>query len=256
MSLGHSTFGDTRRRRRRQFYWRLFRALFAMLAVGIIGGYGYQIGVSADQARSAKLETDLARFQESNLDLRDQLALAAQSSSQANRALEELRQRYAQDVPQGELASLMERVEAQLQAGADPGRIGFLIDAAATPVSCDGQPVTKRFMPQTPVSTGPVSFVRFDDRITVTGSGEPARNPEGLAEAWYDPTYPIRLEFRTLDGAVTSVEGTLPLHHGMVVDGREYRFSVMPGERWFIEVTAQSCAFPQDAHPEGANASG
>jgi hypothetical protein len=256
MSLGHSTFGDTRRRRRRQFYWRLFRALFAMLAVGIIGGYGYQIGVSADHARSAKLEADLARFQQSNLDLRDQLALATQSSSEARRALDELRQRYAQDVPQGELASLMQRVDAQLQAGVEPGRLGFLIDAAATPASCDGQPVTKRFMPRTPVSTGPASFVRFDDRITVTGSGEPARNPDGLAEAWYDPTYPIHLEFRTLDGAVTSVDGTLPLNHGMVVDGREYRFSVMPGERWFVEVTAQSCAFPQDARPEGANASG
>ena len=107
-------------------------------------------------------------------------------------------------------------------------------------------------MPRTPVSTGPVSFVRFDDRITVTGTGQSARNPDGLAEAWYDPTYPIRLEFRTLDGAVTSIEGTLPLNHGMVVDGREYRFSVMPGERWFVEVTAQSCAFPQDANPGGA----
>jgi cell division protein FtsB len=256
MSLGSSTFGDTRRRRRRLFYWRLLRALFAVLAVVVIGGYAYQVGVSADQARTDKLEADLARFQQSNLDLGDRLALTTQRSSQAEQALEELRRRYALDVPQGERADLLERVEAQLQAGADPARLAFLIDAAATPASCDGQPLTKRFMPRTPVSTGPLSFVRFDDRITVTGTGQPARNPEGLPEAWYDPSYPVRLEFRTLDGAVTSVEGTLPLNHGMVVDGREYRFSVVPGERWFVEVSAQSCAFPQNAGPEGAKTDG
>jgi cell division protein FtsB len=256
MSLSYSSFGDTRRRRRRQFYWRLIRASFAVLVVVVVGGYGYQVGVSADQARTEKLEADLARFQQNNLDLRDQLAQITQRSSQADRALEELRQRYTEDVPKGELANLVDRVEAQLQAGVDPARLAFLIDAAATPASCDGQPVTKRFMPRTPISTGPVSFVRFDDRITVTGTGQSARNPEGLAEAWYDPTYPIRLEFRTLDGAVTSVEGMLPLNHGMVVDGREYRFSVVAGEQWFVEVTEQSCAFPQDAGPEGADSAG
>ncbi len=160
-----------------------------------------------------------------------------------------MRRRYALDVPQGELARLLQRVEAQLQAGVDPDRLAFLIDAAATPASCEGQPVTKRFMPRTPISTGPISFVRFDDRITVTGTGEPARNPDGLAEAWYDPAFPVRLEFRTLNGAVSSVEGIVPLIHRMVVDGREYRFSVVAGERWFVEVTAQSCAFPQNAGP-------
>jgi cell division protein FtsB len=252
MSLGHSTFGDTRRRRRRLFYWRLIRVLFAVLVVIVVGGYAYQVGVSANQARTEKLEADLTRVQQSNLDLRDQLALTRQRSSQADRALQELRRRYAMDVPQGELASLLERVETQLQAGVARSRLAFLIDAAATPASCDGQPLTKRFMPRTPVSTGPVSFVRFDDRITVSGTAEPARNPEGLAEAWYDPSYPVRLEFRTLDGAVTSVEGVLPLNHGMVVDGREYRFSVVSGERWFVEVSAQSCAFPKDGGPEGA----
>jgi cell division protein FtsB len=256
MSLGHSTFGDTRRRRRRTFYWRLIRVLFALLVVVLVGGYAYQVGVSASQARTDKLEADLARFQQSNLELRDQLALTTQRSSQADRALEELRRRYALDVPQGELASLLERVEGQLEAGVEPGRLAFLIDAASTPASCDGQPVTKRFMPRTPISAGPASFVRFDNRIMVTGNGQSARNAGGLVEAWYDPTEPIRLEFRTLEGAVTNVDGVLPLNHRMVIDGREYRFSIVAGERWFVEVSAQSCAFPQDASPQGSGPDG
>ncbi len=256
MSLGHPTFGDTRRRRRHNLYWRLLRTLFAVLALVVVGGYAYQVGGSANQARRDKIEADLARFQQSNLDLRDQLALSTQRSNEADRALEDLRRRYALDVPQGALAGLLERVEAQLQAGVDPARLAFLIDAGAAPASCDGQPLTKRFMPRTPVSTGPVSFVRFDDRITVTGTGEPARSPEGLAEAWYDPSLPVRLEFRTLDGAVTKVEGILPLNYAMVVDGREYRFGIVAGERWSVEVSAQSCAFPQDAGPPGAAPAG
>ncbi len=253
MSLGHSSFSDTRRRRRRTFFWRLIRVLLALLVVVVVGGYAYQVGVSASQARTEKLEADLVRFQHSNLDLRDQLSLTTQRAAQAGQAFEELRRRYALDVPQGDLSSLLERVEAQLQAGVDPARLAFLIDAASSPASCDGQAVTKRFMPRTPISAGQVSFVRFDDRIMVTGTGQSTRNPDGLAEAWYDPAHPIRLEFRTLDGAVTNVDGVLPLNHGMVIDGREYRFSIVAGERWFVEVSAQSCALPQDASPQGSS---
>ncbi len=253
MSLGYSTFGDSRRRRRRTLHWRLIRALAAALVVVTVGGYGYQIGMSATEARTEKLKADLARVQQSDLDLRDQLALTTQHSDQTDRALEELRRRYALEVPQGELASLLRRVEAQLQAGVDPARLAFLIDAAATPVSCEAQPVTKRFMPRTPISTGPISFVRFDDRITVTGTGQPTRNPEGLSEDGYDPALPIRLEFRTLNGAVTSIEGIVPLNHRIVADGREYRFSIVAGERWFVQVTAQTCAFPQNAGAEGTH---
>ena len=253
MSFGSATFGDSRRRRRRTLLWRLMRVLLAVLVVVTVGGYGYQIGMSATQVHTAKLEADLARFQQSDLDLRDQLALVTQHADQADRALEDLRRRYALDVPQGEAASVVQRVEAQLQAGVDPARLAFLIDAAATPASCEAQPVTKRFMPRTPISTGPISFVRFDDRITVTGTGQPTRNPDGLSEDWYDPALPIRLEFRTLNGAVSSLEGVVPLNHRLVVDGREYRFSVVAGERWFVQVTAQICAFPRTAGAAGAD---
>jgi hypothetical protein len=248
MSL--SSFSDTRRRRRRAVYWRLLRTLVAVTVLVAVGGYSYQVGVSASQARGAKLEADLLRFQESNLELRDRLALSLQRSDQAESALETLRQRYAEDVPQGELAELMAQVQAQRQAGVEVEQLAFMIAAAAREVACDGLPATKRFVPRTVVSTGPVSFVRFDERITVTGAGEAARSAGGLAEAWFDPAAPVRLDFRTLSGAVVTVEGVVPLSHRMVVDEREYRFSVVAGERSFIEITAQSCTFPQQAAPE------
>jgi hypothetical protein len=249
MMGSHLTFGDTRRRRRRLLYWRVIRVLLAVTVVAGVGGYAYQIGASAAQARTEKLEADLVRFQESNLDLRDRLALTTRRSGQAESALDELRRRYVEDVPQGAVAELVARVEAQLRAGVEPGRLAFLIDAAES-VSCDGAPVTKRFMPRTPVSTGPVSFVRFGERITVTGAGRSVRTAEGLPEAWYDPALPIQLDFQTLDGAVVSIEGVVPLTHNMVVDGREYRFSVVAGAQRFVDITAQDCALAPPTEPE------
>jgi hypothetical protein len=121
----------------------------------------------------------------------------------------------------------------------------LLIEAAGQEDTCLGEPVTKRLMPRTPISTGPLSWVRFDDRIIVTGQGESARNEAGLAEAWYDPEKPIRLEFRTLDGASDSIEGIVPFNHRLLVGGKEYRLSVVNGERRFIEITAQACALPE-----------
>jgi hypothetical protein len=249
MMSGFSSFGDTRRRRRRLFYGRLLQFLLTVAAVLAMGGYAYQVGVSASQARSEKLEADLVRFQESNLELRDRLAATTQRIGQAESALETLRRRYAEDVPQGELAQLLAQIRAQRAKGVAIERLAFLIDVAERPPACD-PPLTKRFVPRTPVSAGPVSYVRFDDRVTVTGTGESARNAEGLPEAWFDPARPVRLSFRTLDGEVVSIEGVVPLSHRMVVGEREYRFSVLPGERQFVEVSGQACALPEEAAPE------
>lgn len=248
----YSSFGDTRRRRRRLLYWRVLRLLVMVMAVTGIGAYAYQVGVSASQVRTEKLEADLVRFQQSNLDLRDRLALSAQRSGQAEAALDELRRRYAERVPQGEVAELLTQLQAQLQAGVEPERLAFLIEAAGATDSCAGAPVTKRFVPRTAVSTGPVSYVRFDDRITVTGAGESVRSVEGLPEAWYDPALPVRIDFQTLDGAVVGVEGVVPFTHSMVVDRQEYRFSIVAGERRFVEITAQVCALPGAPPGDGA----
>lgn len=241
----HALFTDPRRRRRRQILWRLARLLLAVMVVLGVGSYAYEVGVSATQARTEKLEADLDRFQNANLDLRDQLSVIRRRSSETEQALEELRQRYAAEVPSGELAALLAEVGAQLGAGVEPERLAFMIGAAALDEVCDGEPEVKRFMPRTPISTGPVSYVRFADRITVTGAGQSARNQENLAEAWYDPAAPIRIEFQTLDGAISSIQGALPLTHKMVVDGKEYRFSVVASEPRFVEVAAQACALPQ-----------
>jgi hypothetical protein len=240
---GFSSLG-THRRRRRQGYRAMFRFLLGLAGVAAVGGYGYQVGVSANQAWTQMLEDDVQRFQEDNLGLRDELVQTALSASSARTTLEDLQRRYAAEVPDGELAALLERVEGQLRAGVEPARLAFLIDAAGQNAGCAEAPVTKRFQPRTALTTGPVSAVRFADRITVTATAEPAFDAVGQREAWYDPAEPVQLVFRTLDGRKLRVDGTLPLAHRMLVDGLEYRFSAIPGPTSFIEVTSQACPFP------------
>jgi hypothetical protein len=254
MIASYGTFGEARRRRRHQAWWRVVRFLSAVLAVLAVGVYAYQVGVSANQARTTQLEADLVRFQHDNLDLRDRIALAAKQSADAEAALESMRQRYASEIPSGEAADLLAELRAQLAAGVEPERLALLIEAAGLADACQSEPVTKRFMPRTPISTEPLSWVRFHDRIIVTGQGEAARNEAGLAEAWFDPAQPVRLEFRTLDGGVTSIEGIVPFTHRMVVDGNEYRFSAVRGENRFLEVTAQACPLPEPDDDSSASA--
>jgi hypothetical protein len=254
MMASYGTFGETRRRRRREAWWSVIRFMAAVVAVFAVGIYAYQVGVSASQARTAQLEADLARFQRDNLDLRDRIAAAGNQAADAVAALESMRQRYAAEIPSDEAAELLGQMREQLAAGVEPERLAMLIEAAGMADQCQGEPVTKRFMPRTPISTGPLSYVRFDDRITVSGEGESARNDSGLAEAWYDSAKPVRLEFRTLDGSITSVEGIPPFTHQMVVDGKEYRFHAVSTGPRFLDVTAQACRLPELEDPDASAA--
>jgi nitrate reductase NapE component len=239
----YASLGTHRRRGRRRSYWNLLRFLLGLVAVAMVGGYGYQVGVSANQAWTDRIEADLQRVQEANLDLRDELAQTALSASNSQTALEALQRRYRAEVPDGELAELVGQVERQLHAGVARDRLAFLIDAAGQDRGCAEAPVTKRFRPRTPISPGPASAVRFDERVTVSATAASAIDADGQPEAWFDPALPVQLVFRTLDGRVLEVAGTLPLHHDMLVDGLEYRFSAIAGPTSFVEITAQACPF-------------
>jgi len=236
--------GAHRRRGHRQRSWTVLRFLLGVVGVVLVGGYGYQVGVSANQAWTERLEGDVARVQGDNLALRDRLAEASLRASHAQSALDRLHDRYRAEVPAGELAALLQQVERQLRDGVDRDRLAFLIEAAGQQPACDGAPVTKRFRPHTQLADGPIGAVRFGDRITVTATGVSASDASGQLEAWFDPAKPVQLVFRTLDGRALNVDGVLPLRHSMLVDGQEYRFSALAGPTSFVEVTGQVCPVP------------
>jgi hypothetical protein len=236
-----SGFGRRRGSGRR----RVLQFLLGVVLVLAVVGSAYRVGLSASAARTSALEADLLRSRQDAQGLHERLALAEHRSRQADAALTELRRRYAADVPDGALATLLSMIDQQLKAGTESARLAFLIEAAGNTVTCASKPVTKRFVPHTPATVGPQSAIRFDDRVIVTGSGVTSRNADGLSEAWFDPAEPVRIDFRTLAGEIGSVEGTLPLRYRMQVGGQEYRFAAIAGERSFIEISAQACALPE-----------
>jgi len=80
--------------------------------------------------------------------------------------------------------------------------------------------------------------------ITVTASGESAVNQNGQVEAWFDIDKPITVAFTQLGGETVSKTGLLPLHHALIGQGNEHRFTISSGPRGFVLVTGQRCAYP------------
>jgi hypothetical protein len=250
--MTYGTLGAYGRRRRGAAVRRLVHLLVFALTVAAAAGYAYRIGVSATEAKATNLKSDLARFQHDNLELRDRLADVSLQLRAAEQRAATLEARYAEEVPVGEAAILMRQVIGQLEAGTDPGRLGFLIRSAAHSVGCETLPESRRFVVETPIANGPRSTVRFaDNRINIWASGLSARTADGSPEAWFDPAEPVHVVFEALGGRRETRDGELPLAHRMVVDGREYRFALVAGNRSFIEVTGQACALPGSEQASG-----
>ncbi len=243
MSLGlHDTHERRRRRARRSFARWLF-ALGAIVAVGMIA---YEIGSSLAEReveelgqRLAELSDRVEEVEQQNTGLQADLILK-------DRRLKDSVLRYEREVPSGSLAALMGRIREKLEAGVDEDRLGFLIDSAGNPRSCDNKPVTKRFMVRTPISRSENDSVSFaNNRITITALGESALNAEGKVEAWFDPAQPITLRLAQIGGRTTVEKGKLPLHASVIVKDKEYKYSVVAGQqRGFVEITGDRCDYP------------
>lgn len=250
--MTYGTLGGYGRRRRAAAMRRVVNLFLSCLLGAIAAGYAYQIGVSTAVAKTEKLEANLTRFQENDLRLRDQLADVSMQFRETSERLAALEVRYAEEVPVGEVATLMRQVRRQLTQGVDSERLGLLIRSAARSVPCETLPETRRFVVQTPIGAGPRSTIRFaDNRINVWASGLSARALDSSPEAWFDPAEPVHIVFEALGGDRETVDGKLPLTHRMVLDGHEYRFSLTAGARSFIEVTGQACALPGSRHASG-----
>ncbi len=243
MSLGlHDTHERRRRRTRRSFARWLF-ALGAIVAVGVIA---YQIGASLAEREVAELGQRLAELSDRVEELEQQNTGLQADLILKDRRLKDSVLRYERDVPSGHLAALMGRIREKLEAGVDEDRLGFLIDSAGNPRNCDNKPVTKRFMVRTQISRGANDSVSFaKNSITITALGESALNVEGKVEAWFDPAQAIALRLTQIGGKTTIEKGKLPLHASVIVQNKEYVYSVVAGQqRGFVEVTGDRCDYP------------
>ena len=237
--------GYSRDRKRSHFWRRLFRWL-VVLALGFAAGLLAERFGSISAGRSvAEFEAEVAGLFETVAEL--EIANARlQGTVEADAVrIAELERRYERAVAPTEARELLDAVRDRLAAGVEQSRLAFVIRAARNERECAEAPATRRFVVQTPIYDGPNDSVSFaENTITVTAQGRSATDEAGNPEAWFDPVHPITLSFTGIGGERMDVEGILPLHHAMVRAGTEYRFSVVSGDRAFVEVTAEACAYP------------
>ncbi len=243
MSLG---LHENRQRRRRRLWWGITKWTVALLLVLAAGAYSYRFGAQLAEREVVQRDERIAQLSAEVQGLQQQSAALATDLAKARETISAWQARYEREVPTGFVREMMALVQQKLEAGADEERLAFLVSAADKPRQCDGQPETKRFIVTTELQAGGANdAVSFGDRaITVTAMGEPARDANGNLEAWFDPQKPINITFTQLGGKTVAAEGTLPLHHSVVAGDDEYRFTVLPGARGFLTVTADRCDYP------------
>lgn len=241
-----STLGSAKRHRQRKAMLRLLLWLAAITVVVAIGLVAYQTGRAQNAAVIERLTGDVQRLE---TDTRRARAEALAAQEQAKAAVERafaIAERYQRDVPQAERAQLLALVDQRLADGIDVERLAFVLANVQPRDACADAVETRRFLVTTPVAVSRESSVSFGgNRIVVTGQGTPDRDGEGRPVGWFNVAEPVSIRFLKLDGAVSLAEGVLPLTHRIVDGDREWRFLVRPqSERGFVEVTAQTCAFP------------
>jgi FtsZ-binding cell division protein ZapB len=241
MTLG---FYDSERRYRRRVWTGFIKFFLFVIFVLGVGLFSYQMGVEQVKEHDFVLREEVSQLsrQKGELELlASQLQDAARSADA--RALD-LETRLNREVPKGELARLSQMVAERLTSGVSGERLAFVISQAQNRRNC--QPAeTKRLQASTPIYKSPNRSVSFaGGTITVVGEGQSVRDAQGNSEGWFDPGQPVTLHVTPQGGKESSATGLLPLHHSLVIDNVEYRFTAVAGSRSFLEVTTDRCTYP------------
>lgn len=241
MSLSYYNPHD---RYRKRFAERMAGVVVFIVVIGVSVGAGFWLGKESMLQENRALHESvkiLEGTRESQQNLVTELRADVQT---AEARLKQLRDEIQSQMPDGPVGELLRLVRKQVEEGSDPERLSFLIRSGRPPRNCS-EPETRRFVVSTPTYKGPDSTVSIaEGRVVIKASGVSARNDKGQAEAWYDPSRAISLDFLKPDGQKDTKKGVMPIHHGIVIDEREYRFTIEEGARSFAKVTFDSCDYP------------
>jgi len=242
MSLG---LREGRSRRRRQVRLRLLKWGAALAAVVIAGVYAYETGNRLAEREVTRLEEEITLLNVRIQQLEQENLQLAEAARSARGKVEVWQQRYRQEIPTGELKALYELTREKLAGGVDGARLAFILRQASQKDECAEAVETKRFYVKTPIYNGGNDAVGFaDSAVVVTAEGVASIDGSGQQQVRYDPAQPVVVRFARLGGETSETSGLLPLHHAVVVGDKEFRFSIVAGERGMVNVTAGRCPFP------------
>jgi hypothetical protein len=241
-----TTFGETRRSRRRQALLGTARLVGVALAIGGGALASYQIGRSQSRIEVARFDSDLSALQELNRLLSERAASAEQRAEASITKAARLQRAYDADVPQGQTKELLDLLQQRLKDGVPASRLEFLLREARVERKCDPPSENKRLLVHTSVTPTPAATAAFaKNQITVTVEGAPQRKPDGRTDPVFDPQQPVTLHLLRIGRDVGKTEGRLPLSHSLVLGDREFRITAKAVDKQGqVELIAQVCDFP------------
>jgi hypothetical protein len=226
------------RERRARFWKGLFKFVVFLGLIGATAYYAYEAGTRLSAQEIADLKSEITRLSESEQAQQTRSEELESLLTDARQTAEDFRLRYEEVAPEA-VQDVLAEVRTKMTEGLSADRLAFVVSQAHPPRNCSDSE-TRRFIAKTENYDGANTWVRFDDAITVSGSGAAAN---GGREQWFDSTQPVSVTFTPLGEKAETVEGALPLQHSMVFKSKEYRFTAAPGARGFIEITADWCDY-------------
>lgn len=215
-----------------------------MGVVLLAGYYGYYTGQLMAQREVRLLKEQIDDLGRTIADLERYNLVLATAADEAKVNESQWRQRYVAAVTNLEFRRVFATAASDGGKGIDAARLAFNLGAARREGQCEETPAIKRFRVHTPVADGRPDSAGFSgNAIIVSAAGLSAMNRTGQPLAWYDPSQPISVTFKTRDGSTSVADGILPLNHSFVFDDAEYRFSVERSRRGFVAVTVNRCEF-------------
>ncbi|MCP5372757.1 MAG: hypothetical protein H6907_13595 [Hyphomicrobiales bacterium] len=242
MSLG---LRESRRARKQRFRRAVVKWLFVVALIGAAGYYAYETGSVLAQRKVTSLEKEVSELQAKVDGLQAKATELEGALGDSRRTSAEWRSRYQREVPTGQAKELFDLLQGKIAAGVAADRLAFVVKSAENPRDCEEEPVTKRFIAQTPLYQGANDSVGFhNNTITVTAVGESAKDPEGNPFAWVDTALPLKIRFTTIGGKSEEIEGKLPMHHSVIAGEWEYRLTLVAGGQGFVRVSTTRCKYP------------
>ena len=245
MTLSGGYYGGGRRRSRTPATRRVLGWTVAVILILAAGLYAYRTGTVLATREAEELRASNAAFSDAVADLEQSNAGLLDALEEQQRRNLDLLEQYQQQIPDEAIQRIVDLVRGRLEAGVEVERMAEVVATAGAGWSCSAEPDSRRFVLQTPTTTGANDAVAFGNgTVTVTGTGNSAQDDGGRPLAWFDAARPVTLVFNRIGGDTSDVTGLLPLHHSVVVSDVIYRFSAVVGERSFVNVVAVACEYP------------
>ncbi len=240
----HKNIYNTHNRYKNRNRSQLKRLVFILSFMAFLFFVGIWLGKSRATGELSFVDNQLKSKTAEINELQESLMQARADAQTAEARYTQLQNDVLEELPfDGPLRSLIDELRQRLEEGVNPERLSFAIRAARPPQNCTDAMI-KRFVLSTPMYQGPDSQVEIDGNIFVSGEGVSAKNSNGEPEAWYNPAKPVTIKLTTKAGAVQTKKGALPFSDTIVVDDKEYRFTLSEGARSFVKVTYDHCDYP------------